>query len=50
MFESMVLKWGLGEVRRLQNAMKKRIIRIDTITPYWPFRDIAELGKWCLVS
>jgi hypothetical protein len=24
MFESMVLKWGLGEVEKFENAMKKR--------------------------
>ena len=44
----MVSKRVFSAVERLQNAMKKRNIRIDTITPYWPFRDIAELAKKCL--
>ena len=34
----MVLMGVLDEVQRLENAMKKRL----------HFRDIAELGKWCL--
>ena len=45
MFKKMVLKWGLGEMGRLENATKKRSIRIDTKAANWPFRDIAELGK-----
>jgi hypothetical protein len=37
----MVLKRVLDEVGELQNATKKRCIRIDTKTPYWPFGDIV---------
>jgi len=32
MFESMVLKRVFGKVQRLENATKKRSIRIDTTT------------------
>jgi hypothetical protein len=45
----MVLKGVLDEVGGLQNATKKRKIRIYTKTFIWPFRDIAELGGWCLI-
>jgi hypothetical protein len=34
MFKRMVLKMVLGEVERLENAMKKRSIRINTKTAY----------------
>ena len=44
----MVLKRVRGAVQSLENAKKNRSIRIDTMTPYWPFGDIVELGKWCL--
>jgi len=50
MFKSMALKRVLGEVRKLQNATKKRRIRIDTKTTNWPFWDIVGLGKWCLID
>ena len=43
MLERMVLKGRFGEVGRLENAMKKRSIRIDVKTTYWPLSDIAEL-------
>ena len=41
MLERMLLKRVLGEMQRLENATKKRSIRIDTKTPYWPFGDIV---------
>jgi len=40
-FKRMVLKRVSGAVQRLENAKKKRSIRIDTKTPYWPFGDIV---------
>jgi len=46
----MVLKRVWDEVIRLENAIKKRSIRISAKTTYWPFRDIAELGEWCLIN
>jgi len=46
----MVLKGVLDEVQRMQNATKKRSISYFGKTAYWPLRDIAELGEWCLVS
>jgi len=49
-FKRMVLKRVLGEMRRFENAMKKRSIRIDTKTTNWPFWDIVGLGKWCLID
>ena len=42
MLERIVLKRVSGEVGELENATKKRNIRIDTITPYWPFGDIVK--------
>ena len=42
MLERMLLKRVWDEVQRLENATKKRNIRIDTITPYWPFGDIVK--------
>jgi hypothetical protein len=45
----MLLKGLLDEVGGLQNATKKRKIRIYTKTFIWPFRDIAELGGLCLI-
>ena len=35
---------------RIENATKKRPIRISVKITYWPFRDIAELGKKCLID
>jgi len=46
--ERMLLKRVFEEAGGLENAMKKRSIRISAKTTYWPFRDIAELGEWCL--
>ena len=48
MFKRMVLKRVWDEVQRLENATKKRSIRISAKMTYWPFRDIAKLGEWCL--
>jgi hypothetical protein len=45
MFKRMVLRGVSGEVGRLENAMKRESIRINTKTAYYPFRHIAELGK-----
>jgi len=50
MFRAMMLKGVLEEVGRLENAMKKRSIRIDTKTTNWPFWDIVGLGKLCLID
>ena len=50
MFRAMVLKRVLVEMGVLENAMKKRNIRIDTKAANWPFRDIAELENWCLIN
>ncbi len=50
MFISMLLKRVFVEVQRLENAKKKRNIRIDTKAANWPFRDIAELENWCLIN
>lgn len=50
MFRAMILKGVLEEVGRLENATKKRSIRIDTRTTNWPFWDIVGLGKWCLID
>ena len=41
MLERIVLKRVSGEVGELENAMKKRSIRIITKSKHWPFRDIA---------
>jgi len=49
MFRAMVLKRVRGAVQRLENATKKRSIRISAKTTYWPFWDIAELGEVCLI-
>lgn len=45
-----MIKRKLGEVERLENATKERSIRISAKTTYWPFRDIVELGKECLID
>ena len=45
-----MLKRVLGEMRRLENAMIKRSIRLSAKITYWPLSDIAELAMWCLVS
>ena len=37
-----MLKGVLGAVGRLENAMKKRSIRIIPKNTYWPFWDIAK--------
>jgi len=42
MFKSMPLKRVLGAVGKLENATKKRTIRISIKTIYWPLRDIVE--------
>jgi len=42
-FKRIVLKRVLGEMERLENAMKKRNIRFDTRTTNWPFRDIYKM-------
>jgi len=49
MFRAMVLKGVWGAVQRLENAMKKRNIRISTKTPYWLFWDIYK-NSICLQS
>jgi len=49
-FRAMVLKRGLGAVQKLENAKKKRTIRISAKITYWPLRDIVELGEWCRVN
>jgi len=49
MFKRMVLNGVWGAVQRLENAKKKRSIRINTKPANWPFRDIAGLGEWCLI-
>ena len=41
MFKGIVLKRVLGAVQRLENATKKRSIRISAKNTYWPFWDIA---------
>jgi len=41
----MLLKAAWGAMQRLENAKKKRSIRIDTITPYWPFGDIYKTNQ-----
>ena len=43
MMQRMLLKRVWGEVQRLENAKKKRSIRIDVKITYWPLSDIAEL-------
>ncbi len=43
MFKRMVLKGVFDEVGRLENAKKKRSIRINTKTAYYPFRHIYEI-------
>jgi hypothetical protein len=48
MFRRMVLKRGLDEAQRMQNAIKKRSIRITAKNTYWPFRDIVKYEEWCL--
>ena len=40
----------MGAVQRLENATKKRSIRISAKMTYWPFRDIAKLGEGCLLK
>lgn len=50
MLERVVLKKGLGEVRELENATKKRSIRLSAETMNWPFWHIVELGEWCLIN
>jgi hypothetical protein len=39
-----VLKRVLGEVQRLEKALKKRSIRLTVKTIYWPLWHIVELG------
>ena len=48
MLERLALKRVLGEVDKLDNATEERSICHIVKTTCWPFRDIAELGKWCL--
>ena len=48
MFRAKVLKRVLVEMGRLENATKKRSIRLSAKITYWPLRDIAELAMWCL--
>ena len=43
MFRAMVLKGVSGTVQRLENAMKKRSIRICTTIAYWPFQHIYKI-------
>ena len=40
-----MLKWVLDTVGRLENAMKKRSIRISANTTYWLFRDIYRASR-----
>lgn len=44
----MALDGASDEVGRLENAKKKRTIRISAKIIYWPLRDIVELAMWCL--
>jgi len=50
MFKRMVLKRVWGAVQRLENAMKKRSIRLSAKIIYWPFRDIYKINlvKQCI--
>ena len=50
MLERTVLKRGLDEVQRLENATEKRNIRNCTITLYWLLRDIVELPKCACIK
>jgi len=43
MFKRMVLNRVLVEGRRLENATKKRPIRISVKNIYWPLRDIYKI-------